>query len=187
MVSDLQSYLAMVEGTTAAIRSEVAEGHSLPEILDRQPLSPWAAWESPETGLSFEDWTTELYASLTGQLRQSICAPVTEALVHDGIASATATYRRLEAEEPERWNFAENELNTLGYQLLARDMVDEAIDIFELNVEAYPDAFNTYDSLGEAYMTAGNVELAVANYERSLELNPDNTNATAMLARLTAE
>ncbi len=39
----------------------------------------------------------------------------------------------------------------------------------------------------EAYMAAGSNELAIANYLRSLELNPDNTNATAMLARLRGE
>jgi glyoxylase-like metal-dependent hydrolase (beta-lactamase superfamily II) len=186
-VAELQSYVAMVEGTTAAIRSEVAEGRSLEETLERQPLTAWAEWESPEIGLSFDDWTTEVYASLTATPRPSICDPVTEALMEDGAAAALATYRRLREQEPDSWNFAENELNTLGYQLLARDLVDEAIAVFELNVEAYPDAFNTYDSLGEGYMTAGNNELAVANYERSLELNPDNTNATAMLTRLRGE
>jgi glyoxylase-like metal-dependent hydrolase (beta-lactamase superfamily II) len=186
-VAELQSYIAMVEGTLAAVRTDVAAGRSLEEILVRQPLTPWAEWESPENGLSFDDWTTELYASLTGDLRQSICAPMTEALTDGGVAAAVATYRRLWADEPERWSFAENELNTLGYQLLFRDKVDEAIAVLELNVEAYPDAFNTYDSLGEAYMTAGRTAPAIANYERSLELNPDNTNASAMLARLTGK
>jgi cyclase len=186
-VDELQSYVAMIEGTLAAVRTEVAAGRSLEEILLRQPLAAWAEWESPETGLSFADWTTELFASLTGDSRQSICAPMTAALVEDDVTAAVATYRRLRAEEPDAWNLAENELNTLGYQLLARDMVGEAIAVFELNVEAYPDAFNTYDSLGEGYMTAGNNELAIANYKRSLELNPENTNATAMLARLRGE
>jgi hypothetical protein len=56
-------------------------------------------------------------------------------------------------------------------------MVDEAIVIFKLNVEVYPEAFDPPDSLGE---------LAIASYQRSLELNPDNTNAVAMLERLHA-
>jgi cyclase len=186
-VAELQSYVAMIEGTLAAVRTEVAAGRSLEEILDRQPLTEWAEWESPETGLSFDDWTTELYASLTGDSQRSISAPMSEALMQDGVDAAIAAYHHLEAEEPEHWSFAENELNTLGYQLLARDMVAEAIAVLELNVEAYPDAFNTYDSLGEAHMTAGDNEQAIANYRRSLELNPDNTNATAMLARLVEE
>ena len=53
----------------------------------------------------------------------------------------------------------------------------EAIEIFKLNVEAYPQGFNTYDSLAEAYMTVNERELAIQNYKKSLELNPNNTNA----------
>jgi cytochrome c-type biogenesis protein CcmH/NrfG len=62
--------------------------------------------------------------------------------------------------------------------------VKEAIEIFKLNVEAYPQGFNTYDSLGEAYMVNGDKELAIQNYKKSLELNPQNSNATAMLKKL---
>jgi glyoxylase-like metal-dependent hydrolase (beta-lactamase superfamily II) len=80
--------------------------------------------------------------------------------------------------------FDEVEINRLGYQLLNQNRVDEAIAIFILNVDLYPEAFNTYDSLGEAYMVKGEKELAIENYRRSLELNPDNTNATQMLERL---
>jgi cytochrome c-type biogenesis protein CcmH/NrfG len=63
-------------------------------------------------------------------------------------------------------------------------MVDEAVAVLELNVEVYPGSFNPHDSLGEAYMTAGRTTEAIASYERSLELNPDNANGAAMLARL---
>jgi cytochrome c-type biogenesis protein CcmH/NrfG len=45
-------------------------------------------------------------------------------------------------------------------------------------------SFNVYDSLGEAYMINGQAEYAIKNYEKSLALNPDNTNALEMLKRL---
>ena len=48
-------------------------------------------------------------------------------------------------------------------------------------------SWNTYDSLGEAYMTNGDKELAIANYKKSLELNPANSNGAAMLKKLQAE
>jgi len=51
-------------------------------------------------------------------------------------------------------------------------------------VEAYPKASNTYDSLAEAYMTINERELAIQNYKKSLELNPNNTNAAAIIKRL---
>ena len=78
-------------------------------------------------------------------------------------------------------------LNLLGYALLQRNRVDDAIKIFKLNVEVYPQAFNTYDSLGEAYMNAGETELAIKNYEKSLELNPQNENAVNQLRTLRGE
>jgi Tfp pilus assembly protein PilF len=75
-------------------------------------------------------------------------------------------------------------MNALGYQYLQSGKVSEAIELFKLNVTAYPEAPNTYDSLGEAYMKHGDKDLAIKNYSRSLELNPDNTNAAEMLKRL---
>ena len=60
----------------------------------------------------------------------------------------------------------------------------EAIEIFKLNVEAYPKASNTYDSLAEAYMANGDKELAIQNYKKSLELNPKNENAIEALKKL---
>jgi D-alanyl-D-alanine-carboxypeptidase/D-alanyl-D-alanine-endopeptidase len=83
--------------------------------------------------------------------------------------------------------FDEYLLNTLGYRLLHSDRVQEAIAIFTLNVEEYPDAWNPYDSLGEAYAEAGELELAIVNYEKSVELNPENTNGIAALERLRAQ
>jgi len=181
---ELQGYIAMVEGSIAAVRAERAAGRSLQEVLASNPLAPWAAWERADQGLSFADWTGQIWTSLGGTKRMSICAPVTEALVEDGIDAAVATYRRLAANEPDAWNLSENQLNTLGYQLLRRQMVREAIAILELNVEVFPAASNPWDSLGEAYMAAGDRERAIASYERSLELDPGNANAVAKLGQL---
>jgi cytochrome c-type biogenesis protein CcmH/NrfG len=51
-------------------------------------------------------------------------------------------------------------------------------------VELYPQSANVYDSLGEAHMTDGQKKLAIQNYKKSLELNPDNNNAKEMLEKL---
>jgi hypothetical protein len=51
----------------------------------------------------------------------------------------------------------------------------------ELNVRLYRESSNAYDSLGEAYMIGGNKELAIKNYEKSVELNPQNDNGFRML------
>ena len=60
----------------------------------------------------------------------------------------------------------------------------KAITIFQRNVQEYPQSWNVYDSLGEAYMKTGQKSLAIANYEKSLQLNPKNQNGIEMLKKL---
>jgi cytochrome c-type biogenesis protein CcmH/NrfG len=77
-----------------------------------------------------------------------------------------------------------NTLNNLGYRLLGKKQMADAIRVLRWNVTAYPQDANTYDSLGEAYMDAGERALAMKNYEKSLELDPKNENAAARLKQL---
>jgi D-alanyl-D-alanine-carboxypeptidase/D-alanyl-D-alanine-endopeptidase len=63
-------------------------------------------------------------------------------------------------------------------------LYDQAINTFKLNVERYPQSSNSYDSLADSYMRAGNREQAIKNYEKSLSLNPRNTNAVEQLKKL---
>lgn len=83
-----------------------------------------------------------------------------------------------------RQEVVENQLNDTGYNFLTENKINEGIEVFKLNVKLYPNAWNTYDSLGEAYAAAGNKELAIENYQKSLELNPENDNAMDWLAKL---
>jgi CubicO group peptidase (beta-lactamase class C family) len=101
-----------------------------------------------------------------------------------GIEVGIAAYRDLKAKQAATYDFAEPELNQLGYWLLRTGKVKEAVEIFKLNVEAYPKSFNTYDSLAEAYANMNERELAITNYKKSLELNPNNTNAVQAIKRL---
>ena len=70
----------------------------------------------------------------------------------------------------------ENELNQLGYALVAQKKIDEAIDIFKTNVKEHPQSWNAYDSLAEAYMTKGDKTSAVENYTRALSMVKDDAN-----------
>ena len=115
--------------------------------------------------------------------------PVAEALfpiiAEKGIESAVQNYRTLK--QSSDYYVSESQLNSLGYQMLSMKKVREAIEIFKLNVEAYPRSANVYDSLGQAYMTNGDKELAIRNYQIAVEMNPQNTNAIEMLKKLRAQ
>ena len=118
--------------------------------------------------------------------RKSIAETLSATIASSGIDAAAKQYHDLKAAEPSTYNFDEGELNSLGYQLIGTKKFKEAISILQLNVEAYPQSSNVYDSLGEAYMDDGVKPLAIANCQKSLELNPKNRGAVVMLQRLNA-
>ncbi|MBV9928160.1 MAG: tetratricopeptide repeat protein [Acidobacteria bacterium] len=117
--------------------------------------------------------------------RQSIADALFTIIMRKGVESALQSYRILG--QSNDYYVTENQLNALGYRLLGMKKVKEAIEIFKLNVEAYPQSSNVYDSLGEAYMINGDGELAIRSYRRAVELNPQNTNAFDMLKKLQAQ
>ena len=100
------------------------------------------------------------------------------------IEAALARYREIRTGNPSHPAIAENRINMIGYDLMGRGKLQEAIAAFMLNVEFYPTSVNVFDSLGEAYLTNGDRDLAIASYARSLELNPANKNAADALKKL---
>jgi tetratricopeptide (TPR) repeat protein len=75
-------------------------------------------------------------------------------------------------------------MNNVGYQLLMTGKKKEALEIFKINVEAFPKSGNAYDSLGEAYLADGDTKLAIANYKKSIELDPKNEHGKEVLAEI---
>lgn len=101
--------------------------------------------------------------------------------VDDGIEY----YKQLKKKYPDTYNFSEeSELNRLGYKLIEKNQIEEAIKIFKLLVSEFPNSANPYDSLGEAYYLNGNNSMALQNYNKVLELNPNSTNAKQMIKKL---
>jgi pimeloyl-ACP methyl ester carboxylesterase len=106
-------------------------------------------------------------------------------LVHAGETGAAR--RELEqvlGNHPELTLFGEQEMNFLGYELIAAGELDRAVTVFELNVLAYPESWNVHDSLGEALARRGDLEAAAASYSRSVALNPGNENGARALETL---
>lgn len=83
--------------------------------------------------------------------------------------------------------YYEDILNQIGYNLLGENKLSAALTVFKLVVETYPESFNAHDSLGEGYMKIGENALAIKHYEKSIELNPENTNGIDMLKKLKAK
>jgi CubicO group peptidase (beta-lactamase class C family) len=107
-----------------------------------------------------------------------------EQLIAGKFAEAIEAYKKIKRETPNNNAVAQGRLNSIGYMLLEQKKIAAAIAVFKANVEMYPQSSNVYDGLGEAYMANGDKELAVANYKKSLELDPQNKIAVEMLKKL---
>lgn len=122
--------------------------------------------------------------TLATQSKMPIALVLFKTIEQQDLSAAVAQYRKLKAAEAVEYDFSEEELNSLGYELLGMKKTKEAIQILRLNAEAYPQSANVYDSLGEAYLDAGDKENAALNYEKSLQINPNNANGAAKFKQL---
>ena len=99
-----------------------------------------------------------------------------------GIKAGLAYYST--NKEGDNFELNENEMNQIGYQLMGNGTVEEAAQVFKLNIDAFPKSPNAYDSYGEALMKLDDTKGAITNYKKSIEINPANQNGIDMLKKL---
>lgn len=107
-----------------------------------------------------------------------------------GAARARQLFAEAKKRDPNVFLFPEFAVNLLGYERLQSHAAQDAIEIFKLNVDAYPNSANVYDSLADGYVAAGERELAIRFSEKALEMlrtNPPQTAQTADGIRQSAE
>ena len=109
---------------------------------------------------------------------------VAEATSNRDIAVFIKKYREFKANPQRRFISTESGINQFGYNLLNAKRTDEAIEIFKLNVEYYPNSANVYDSLGDAYQAAGRKEEAIKAYEKALSIDPNYPSSLDNLKKL---
>jgi hypothetical protein len=116
--------------------------------------------------------------------KRSLVRDLGKTVVNRGVDAAIAQYRQLKQTNPNGYDFGEPALNVIGYLLLEKGRDADAIAILKLNVEEYPKSGNVYDSLADAYAKDGQQQLAIANYRKSLEIDPKNQNTVDKLKGL---
>lgn len=126
-----------------------------------------------------EEITNILYNQPYQKPKISIAETLLSTIRQSGVEAAFAQYRELKSKQRDSYNFAETELNDLGYGLINAGKMKEAIKIFQFNVEIFPQSANAYDSLSETYLRIGEKELALKFYKKALQVNPDYPNAKA--------
>jgi tetratricopeptide (TPR) repeat protein len=166
-----QAHERLAEALAAVGNAEQARAHYKKAVELNRRSYPWEV-------RSYDD--AQKIAAGVKLLAKSLERDIDE----KGIDAALTAFEEGKAGGPATYYIDESQINQLGYRLMRAGKINEAIEVFKINVREFPKSSNVYDSLGEAYMQAGNRELALENYKKSIVLDPHNTNALEMLKRL---
>ncbi len=153
-------------------------------------------WTAPQIAvdMTFEDYRNNRDPVMEAILNYRPQPPLTEQLKPLFIDEKFNKARQLAIgyrDNPRhRFDNFEDQINRLGYTLMNEQNRNVALQTFKLNVELYPNSANCYDSLAECYWKQGELDLAIKNYERALEMDPrgpTGANATRMLQQVRAQ
>ena len=169
---------------TAEAGGSLADVRAKLDLDQRYPDLPALGLDPDTIARQHRDGVTIAWFAKTGG--RDAAGEVAEILDGQGVEAARAFFAEALPLRDERYLFGENAFNLLGYRLLGEERNEEAVAVFEMNVEAYPDSWNVHDSLGEALAALGQTERALESYRRSVELNPDNVNGLGWIERLQA-
>lgn len=117
--------------------------------------------------------------------KKSLAYSLLEVADKEGITKGIQHYRALQGDDT--YYLTEREMNIASYKLLQSNQAEAAAKVLELGIEAYPEAFNLYDSYGEVLRSLGRTKESIKNYQKSVRLNPGNENGIKMLKELGVE
>ncbi len=119
--------------------------------------------------------------------KKSIYQAIRKEAVND-VNKAIETYYLLKKNSKNEYSFENpGELNKLGYELLRLGKNNESITIFKLATNEFPKDANIFDSLGEAYFTNKQYDLALESYKKAIGLGGTNGNAEKMIEKIEQE
>ena len=169
------------EGVQKAAR----EGRTVDAVLAEYGLErrfPDLARSPGFSGRNNYSTLLEMWGAATGQ--ESAAAKL-YALIDEGAGEdAVRAVLAARADKPSKYFYAENLINGYGYRFLQEDKAQQAVRLFRVNAELYPDSWNVYDSLAEALLRSGNTAGAEAMYAKSVALKPDNQNGIDALKKI---
>jgi tetratricopeptide (TPR) repeat protein len=148
---------------------------------------PWELREIDTTKITDAeriDYGVETLAQQREKVKQMNKKKLSEILNDGKSVDELVQFIKQEDIKSSEYDLSESGINSFGYQIMSQGLKDDALKIFKLNTELYPQGYNTFDSYGECLLGLGDKENAIIAYKKSLELNPKNKNAEKVLIEI---
>jgi len=180
--NDLGDYLSALTQSVGIIKKELSTGRTLDDIKKAEVLKKWDSMG--DHFISANAWIDMIAEGLSGRVsenKKTIIDPLYHMLSDKDGQAAVEKYKELKRSYPGDYNFSEIDLNLVGYFLIRKGRLKDAIEIFILNVREHSESANVYDSLGEAYENDNQLERAQKNYETAYKIGKENSDPNAQL------
>jgi hypothetical protein len=171
---DIQWFYSITADPAKKLEHYTTDGHGA-DIFPKHPELP----------KDIVDWYVTTLIKTPGRAPAASPVAVPEAVQVLDLLDQPGGPAKVEQMLAERWKsdpkaqlFDEGTVNLMGYERLQSGDVKGGIEIFKLNVAAYPNSPNVYDSLGDGYFADGQKELVRQNSKKALELLPSDTTDT---------
>ena len=145
---------------------------------------PWQLGKMDTTKISDAErieYGVETLAAQRERVKQMNSKKLSELIVQGKSVDEVIEVIKSEEKRDSEYDISEDGINSFGYNLMEQSKNKEALKIFKLNTELYPDRFNTWDSYGECLLILGEKEEGIKAYKKSLEVNPKNKNAETII------
>ncbi len=104
--------------------------------------------------------------------KRSFISALNKIIAKKGVPAGVEEYKRLRKNFFNEYDFSESQLNTLGNYLISTNRLNEAVEIFKLNLDYFPDSWFIYTRLGETFIRGKQKEMAIKCYEAAVKLIP---------------
>ena len=154
---------------------------------ERQQGEPWKLSEIDTTKITDEErieYRVQTLAQQRERVKKMNSKKLQELLESGKSVQEIIAFIKKENPKTSAYDLSESGINVFGYALMNEGTSKEALSIFKLNTELYPKGYNTFDSYAECFLTLKDTANAIKNYQKSLDLNPKNTNATKVLSEI---
>jgi glyoxylase-like metal-dependent hydrolase (beta-lactamase superfamily II) len=187
-MDELREYYEMLDQTVKTVSKEHAKGKTSEEMIEGKILSRWDSY-SNDFIVTTDGWITTIVNSLNGfKPKPSIVEPLYHTLKDGDATKAIEKYHELQENHPDEYSFTSGWLFMLAINYLTpRERYEETIQIYEFIIDEFPDdpyLWIVYHNIGETFMELDNKALAIKNFNKSLEIFPQNTLAVELMKSL---